>query len=133
MTDSTQPQDTELFELCEEVYAKTVWDNHQLRIHSESLAVAESFGTLEYSVPLYTSDYLLEKLPISVESEWSHSGNNELTIVKLDGKYSASYLHSKEDRVALVGSTNLIGVADTPLKALLKLVLTLDDAGVKLA
>ena len=97
--------DNELFELCKEVYEKTGWRE-------------PSFGGL---IPTYTSDYLLEKLQgvygwsdFSLTSDPAESGvvwqSLYYTYDGMDYKYKS----------------------DTPLKALLKLVIALNDAGVNL-
>ncbi|MCF8783218.1 hypothetical protein [Rhodococcus ruber] len=75
-------------------------------------------------VPLYTSDYLLEKLPKTI---WSTYG---LYILPGDSVTTAGYI----DTDGLVGvEVGELEKAKTTLKTLLKLVIALDDAGVKLS
>lgn len=93
--------DNELFELCKQVYEATGWDYQNGAV--------------------YTSDYLLEKLPKKVEgADWSYW----LTLSPMDGEsWDADYeFEDTEPRH--------FEYADTPLKALLKLTLALHEAGV---
>ena len=122
--------DTELFELCKEVYKRTGWDDkgncsplyrHYWKHHNQedSEAVLCTYmGTIDPRdeaikiCPLYTSDYLLEKLPERTEriedtAMLGRATNN-------DG-WSVVY-------------RDFVCLADTPLKALLKLTIALDDA-----
>lgn len=125
--------DNELFELCKEVYVNTGWETERsywsdTRDPSKYIEAVRELKVIDYKpkwlngkdnednhvVPLYTSDYLLEKLPKDIDSYtigvvWSNIqeswrgeyGNNEHYVVH----------------------------ADTPLKALLKLTLALNEAG----
>jgi hypothetical protein len=91
--------DTELFELCNEVFQRTGWRDGSL-----------TFISGHPYTPIYTSDYLLPKLStryLSLENSATHG--NALW-------------------VALWGMSVRTS-ADTPLKALLKLVLALKKAG----
>lgn len=97
--------DTELFELCEDVKERTGWVDKTHVMPDGSIRTT------------YTSDYLLEKLP-----DWA----NLQKIGNDTGAYIASY---DAGRTFSNGDTELAGRADTPLKALLKLVIALDDAG----
>lgn len=117
-TDTNQA--SELFELCKEVYELTKWEgtysvyesftdsngNEQCNImNTDSPYLAPH----QYQTPLYTSDYLLEKLPP--------------TIVARGEAFSTA------TRIAATPK-QLIGTeADTPLKALLKLTIALSEAG----
>ncbi len=103
--------DTERFELCKEVYKRTELEtkgNYYVTVKGKSTIWHwEDAQWLDKTerFPLYTSDYLLEKLPNVVLS------------------------HSKGFSYRV--STRLIRdrfTADTPLNALLKLVIALDDA-----
>lgn len=101
--------DSELFELCKEVYEKTGWRGWELVTlrddgamfvdEQDKSLIAEKGFTV-----LYTSDYLLEKLPRVHLDPSMHS------------MWRASY-----------GITSTL--AETPLKALLKLTLVLHEAG----
>lgn len=95
--------DNELYELCKEVYKRTGgWGIEEKALTDHKL------WHPEYSIPIYTSDYLLEKLPNTVELK-----------KRDDGSYSGLM-------PSIVGRLTL---ADTPLKALLKLTIALSEAG----
>lgn len=114
--------DTELFELCKQVHEATGW-NDPLPAHFNEEGMFVLYGrpkrVIEGTIyiPLYTSDYLLEKLPRSVQ----YSGG-QITLrveVQWSGGWHAHY--GMYDWHSAIG--------ETPLKALLKLVIALDDAG----
>lgn len=132
--------DTELFELCKEVYEKTEW---RFRESSKSFYLfggeEELTETLKVSdidllmkqiafiAPLYTTDYLLEILPKNIEEFGGDTFYLSLGYTP-DGKTSvASYSNYDVDKVYQL-KTN----ADTPLKALLKLTLALHEVGIEL-
>jgi len=116
-----EQKSSELFDLCKQVYEKTGWKDTLQCIWNEQVSMPDK-SVVDYGIesnykgysPLYTSDYLLEKLPKRVnektpgvywniiEQVWCGDYGNEL--------HFASY-------------------ADTPLKALLKLTLALSEAG----
>lgn len=106
----------ELFELCKKVYEATGWkDTEQyLWLDDSHHNTHPEWDTIERSshdmggkgTPLYTSDYLLEKLPFPTEI-----GRDSFTWI---GKY--------ENRGKQVWER-----AGTPLKALLKLTLKLHE------
>ena len=110
-------QDNELFELCKQVHEKAGWDEPNLDDFGNKLNV---YGQM---VPLYTSDYLLEKLPTErvafmLRRVFYKDGDllwivNDATTIDGDGNSNSTYHY----------------VADTPLKALLKLTLALKEAG----
>jgi hypothetical protein len=130
--------DNELFDLCKEVYKRTKWwypmtESHEYYTnfnprdkHDRTWRVKRYFGpkdkTGEQMFPLYTSDYLLEKLPGIRIDVW----NDGHVIIK-------KQLHDgvPENVERKYGDTVKVE-ADTVLKALLKLVLALNDAGIKL-
>jgi hypothetical protein len=97
-------KDPELFELCKEVEKRTGWGQYG----DEGLHYFDSRPV----VPLYTSDYLLQKLPKRTEriEDTAMLGratnNNGWSVVYRD----------------------VVCLAETPLKALLKLVIALADA-----
>jgi len=108
----------ELFQLCKEVYERTGWNPKGkwfllLNDHNDTLSyeleddpiVADYI--VDGNVPLYTSDYLLEKLP-----EWT----------ELKKKTTISYTAKRDALVSYSFES------DTPLKALLKLTLKLHEA-----
>ncbi|TFC63728.1 hypothetical protein E3O62_02565 [Cryobacterium sp. TMT2-15-1] len=126
--------DNELFGLCKEVYGATEWGLH---IADQQLASYEKYiwfyrddglitdepiynTSFQNPTPLYTSDYLLEKLP-------KERGDEERTYLTLDinpfGDWSAYYSDGQG------GSSIYIGIHNTALKALLKLTLALHAAG----
>lgn len=108
-------QASELYELCKEVYGRTGWDGEGVWG-----TLPQDFGK-DAQARLYTSDYLLEKLP----SPLIFNGNDcaiEVRRTKKD-KYmwSANIRHSYGQYFKQI--------ADTPLKALLKLTVALSEAG----
>lgn len=130
----------ELFELCKKVYELTGWlpdELYQAYYHrghhwsgteewqAEEPKLHEYEGTLvdfpvEFDCPLYTSDYLLDKLhkigfPLSIRLEYvyeEHEGN----------WWEASYTQDVAPVVTKVD-------AKDPVKALLRLTLALHEAG----
>jgi len=121
--------DTELFELCREVYEKTGWDDDELE-HCYTHNGAYP-GKGECECPLYTSDYLLEKLPTWIEQDVNKlDGIDRARRVALQlrkwnyqgDKYFAEY-HE------LYYAPLFRAESDTPLKALLKLTIALHDKG----
>lgn len=117
--------DKELFELCKQVYEATKWRDTEswiegvtaygdLIIHSEGESGYDGYiyeNNMEYEwcndTPLYTSDYLLEKLPNKTYCGFNNVGNG----------------------VAWKTGLDYDQVADTPLKALLKITLELHKRG----
>ena len=130
-TDTNQA--SELYELCKEVYKKTDWKPTESRWW-----IINEYGerTLNYSpaihnptVPLYTSDYLLEKLPglLDIDNK-TFSLAVQAQVAPPD--FVALYTHTSVVAGKLAGhSTRYINVADTPLKALLRLTIALSEAG----
>ena len=136
--------DTELFELCKEVYEKTRWDKTESddgfywnwRYVFEHYPSKGKWGTVsrddipayeQYKkhivAPLYTSDYLLEKLPKKLkrgEAEGSIGTGYNL----IEEKWDAMYGENNEWSTAYYQE-----FANTPLKALLKLTIALHKAG----
>ena len=100
---------SELFELCRQVYEATGWG--QIKSSNKLTQMAAS-GT----VPIYTSDYLLEKLPIHIYLQ--HHANNT---------WKASQLQPTELRTAENAYQSINSSGDTPLKSLLKLTLKLHE------
>ncbi|QEX10943.1 hypothetical protein F6X56_15070 [Rhodococcus erythropolis] len=109
-------QDQELFELCKEVYKRfPEWKTGRHIWSMKRPVICKGDDFMDgMSFPLYTSDYLLEKL-------------QSLMLIQLDnaaGRWRAEYSDNAGFSTAVY--------ADTPLKALLKLVIALANAGVKL-
>lgn len=165
--------DTELFELCKDVYKRTGWDNNastsykdRLRVWQKGYSISEmgegnddyettspeernkvnvydwevkddprhrittgqevfkwwysEVKTIENNVyPLYTSDYLLEKLPKTLKHPATDEDWTLGVAIDIDSsKWCADY-----ERTMLPHARS-----DTPLKALLKLTIALDEA-----
>lgn len=141
--DEKRELDTELFDLCREVSQRTDWDTDELdyllRLHKPNGMVTKVSAagfvadTLRYAhkpetrrfneenevVALYTIDYLLGKLPRRVRSSPIELFVNNV------GTWSAAYESNELDEDFMPG---YCGFADTPLEALLKLVIALEDA-----
>lgn len=121
-------QDNELFELCREVYEKT------------DLAGDQIWPDGRLATPLYTSDYLLEKLPQFIRFDGFEISRLEVCPAGYGKEYKTPNYTPKRPYVAewcagyhtKHGEIIKLGVSDTPRKVLLKLVIALDDAGVKL-
>lgn len=113
----------ELFELCKQVYQATGW--------RDTLGYIQPFGqnvhfpdwfdetiTKDHDIaPLYTSDYLLEKLPYKIGKANSAIW---LRLGKTRNSYTVCYMGY--DLVCIYDFE-----ADTPLKALLRLTLKLHE------
>lgn len=110
--------DNELFELCKEVYKRTGWGDDDLYYYTEKTfewRIVNEQATHD-DIPLYTSDYLLEKLPHFIKLEQASGGYTP------NGWYAEKIRSQDHDYKASVK-------ADTPLKSLLKLTLALHEAG----
>ena len=120
---------TELFELCKEVYRRTKWDDTD----SQTDGVGVINSKLKYlgAVPLYTSDYLLEKLPKEIDE---HFLRVEICNAHKHLEWMADYYNHRYSTYLISGEPNKADTihGSTPLKALLKLVIALDGSGVKL-
>lgn len=142
--------DLELFELCKEVYKRTGWKTghsyyqthggpndtlHGWRViegwtdeypfhYDGSRGGAE----MDIACPSYASDYLLEKLPPVIQDPYDKVFKHLLMWVNGDKSTHAGYVepYAHDDKVAFAQKS------DEMRKTLLKLVLALDDAGVKL-
>lgn len=112
--------DNECFELCKEVYKRTAW-------YGTALLITESGPTMvgpmdkDSSVPLYTSDYLMEKLQ-HVPTKDPDVQDEPHIVVEHSGVVKPAY---KWGAKAYVGEWVEVS-STTPLKALLKLVLELN-------
>jgi hypothetical protein len=134
--------DTELFELCKEVSELTGWNDKDeltfyLRHHKpngmivrvsqaefdydsdrfRNSTTAKQFREENETYPLYTSDYLLEKLPGKLDNKY-------LTLTLWEYKWLACYMNGNFHE-----GMNRDEVSETPLKALLNLTLALHEAG----
>ena len=122
--------DKELFELCKEVYEQTSWkagDWFYERTDPRSRVPLKTLGrpdvgfhldNFDRLCPLYTSDYLLEKLPKGIRGDYLNIFSAGTT------SWYALY-----GRTTTAKETGLYGESDTPLKALLKLTIALHEAG----
>lgn len=116
--------DTELFELCKEVYKRfPSWQienpfflgvRYYGSPHVTDIQITNDSSST-FIAPLYTSDYILEKLPGRI-----HSGHYslDLRLSKVDNEYNFAYMDKHF-------GFHYEGISDTPLKALLKLVIAL--------
>ena len=139
-----EQKSSELFDLCKQVYEKTGWkdddidyyarwqkfanlyvkvnrweyDNDSVRYRNSPTALL--FKEENEVAPLYTSDYLLEKLPLRIlQDRW-------LTLSPLDSlkrEWEVGYYGLDRDY------RSYVRYSDTPLKALLLLTLALSEAG----
>lgn len=127
-------QASELYELCKEVYEKTGWkagDWYYERTDPKSTVPLKALGRAEvgFSVdkhdhlcPLYTSDYLLENLPV-----YSDDGEGMLTVTTRQGVERNGWMAYYEDVDGY--SVSHEGIGKSPLLALLKLTIALSEAG----
>lgn len=115
--------DQELFELCKEVYERTGWDDKSAKRRFVTREIVDDADLGGNTASFYTSDYLLEKLPREIPRDENSYFYAELYLTPTVGDaWNAGY------RVG--ASFPDYGCSmDTPLKALLKLVIALDDAG----
>ena len=139
-TDTNQA--SELFELCKEVYRRTEWrDTLAVYEQTDSIPLGEPYiaypelerryglwGTQELKkrTPLYTSDYLLGKLPNKLIHDCDEYADATFYFVLNQGEEGWYTCY------ALNGGTKelrWLTKADTPLKALLKLTIALSEAG----
>ena len=121
MSSTDTNQASELYELCKEVYKRTGWnDSRLLDFRTIRMYESEELETTvtEYGlVPLYNSDYLLEKLPPTVKN--SFDGDDDyLILYKKSKRWYADYM-----------GQFMRCESDTALKALLKLTIALSEAG----
>jgi hypothetical protein len=115
----------ELYELCKQVYERLGWDVTKeffLFCPDGSKYAGSGVIDTDKTIPLYTSDYLLEKLPNNLKDDDGNSVAPAVYKFPNQQKYRADY-HQTFSRP-------LVDVyADTPLKALLKLTIALHEAG----
>ena len=100
-------QASELFSLCKKVYESTGWQPTDWQ-----------HGIVN-GQPIYTSDYLLEKLPRYIYLQQSADGKS----------WGASQLQPTELRTAENAYQSINTSAGTPLRALLLLTLKLHEEG----
>lgn len=143
MTNSQPTQDTELFELCEQVYEATGWGEPELPCWIDNATKKHAQpgypkvtkyvgirGKWEYGkqyglyimYPLYTSDYLLEKLKqaeLTILLRWNRDMGGRAGMKLWDGKWCAGTFEMRQGDYP---------VGDTALITLLKLTLALHEA-----
>ena len=106
--------DNELFDLCKQVYEKTGWnENLQMYEYGSRLPLC--------GVPVYTSDYLLEKLPTPL---YINKAPHQLQLIKAGDDFVAQYWFNDDNEP-------FYEAGKTALKALLRLTLELPEAGEK--
>ena len=122
--------DTELFELCRKVFAETSFDSKtEYWLHDGSGTVrARDMNSEQYmtaTVPLYTSDYLMEKLPNQLHKD------SRIHYLTLSAKYGDEF---KANYITPTGVLYFFMEPgeNTSLKALLRLTLALKENGVEL-
>ena len=121
MTDTNQA--SELLELCKEVYRRhQFWAGTDMIFGKE---VGRDWRIMPLTfripkrnrIPLYTSDYLLEKLPSTIKNEFD-GDDDYLILYKKSGSWYADYM-----------GQFLRCKGDTPLIALLRLTIVLSKEG----
>lgn len=114
----------ELLRLCEEVYKRfPEWKTGRHIWSMKTPVICKGDDFMDgMSFPLYTSDYLLEKLPGYITRKQDDEVG-DLRMIKTGGA-SGSYTYYYE-----FGVPEYRSYGNTPLKALLKLVIALDRAG----
>jgi len=132
----TPSPDTELLDLCEKVYELTKWDSNELHHHLDGQIFDRPVSESDVKVdirsyfPLYTSDYLDEKLPENIPSIQYENMPSSLLIEHDIGQWFCWYRVKAQNLHHPKADFGVYG--DTPLKARLKLVIALHEAGVKL-
>ena len=119
MTDTNQA--SELYKLCKKVYELTGWLEDDCNAIRDDGAVFHTSVDLVDAIgftALYTSDYLLEKLPNKLGEKWLNLSPE----TSYKGLWIAEYQDNKQ-------VSSYIYFANTPLKALLKLTIALSKAG----
>ena len=114
--------DNELFDLCKQVYEKTGWDKGRVITDNPKMSTYNETNVLGY---VYTSDYLLEKLP-SVVQDTDDKIFRVITMwINGDGSTHAGYAepYAHDDKYAHSQTS------DRMVNTLLKLTLALSEAG----
>lgn len=110
----------ELFNLCKKVYAATGW--HQTGVLMGQ-SERDDEGITRAWYPIYTSDYLLEKLPPVVQDSLDKKFRHIQMWINGDGEARACYVEPYDTEFRGTYAVE----SDTPLKALLKLTLKLHE------
>ena len=128
--------DNELFELCKEVYKRTGWKDTLdfaykskpgiwLVQRANNYNAKPSWWLVSDEVPsgctpLFTSDYLLEKLPV-----YSEDAEGMLSVTTRQGQERNGWMAYYEDIDGY--SVGAEGIGESPLEALLRLTLELHE------
>jgi hypothetical protein len=117
MTIGKAMNDNELLNLHKQVYEKTGWfvPNTQGFMNEHGLIGQP------WVIPIYTSDYLLEKLP--------HNNKGDLQVTRQGWSYSDEDYREEDHWLIRYGISYRAEYGKTPLIALLKLTLALAEAG----
>ncbi len=128
-SDITGSGQDELFELCKAVYEATGWTDTLQCIWNGQVSMPEK-SVVDYGIeskyegysPLYTSDYLLDRLPDHVIYDGRKHGLRMIRrVMDIDKPEYERYVFKY---------VNLfVAEANTPLKALLKLTIALHEGG----
>ena len=128
MTDTNQVN--ELYELCKRVYELTSWKDTYSRLDDGNHTIRNEGNEVllgSKQAPLYTSDYLLEKLPDTIGLYREERTPDKWLAACEDGiSYGGKHVECGDDEC---GCESYYGESDTPLKALLKLTIALLEAG----
>lgn len=120
--------ENEVFELCKRVYEATGWKNTEDGFFDggEVMPFTDRIGTYigasNFRCPLYTSDYLLEKLPV-----YSEDAEGMLSVTTRQGQERNGWMAYYEDVDGY--SVGAEGIGKSPLEALLRLTLKLHEEG----
>lgn len=109
--------DKEIFELCKEVYEKTGWNDNDAPLERFDVDDPKSVA------PLYTSDYLLEKLPPEIDKK--------LLVITNGDRPQAGYAERNNYGEYTLDENFYrdASYSNTVLKALLRLTIALHEAG----
>ena len=129
-------QRNELFELCKQVYEATGWDGTEKFWHSlisHDMKTWSDYKLQDYKpdnlfgiriVPLYTSDYLLEKLPKKIKRD-SSTGWLVLSPMDSQGAWSVGYEPDHTEHI----DDYPMEWGESPVAALLELTIKLHEEG----
>ena len=123
--------ENEVFELCEQVYKATGWKNTEDgffdggEVMPFTDRIGAYIGASNFRCPLYTSDYLLEKLPSVVQDPYDKIFRHIQMWINGDRSAHAGYVepYAHDDRVAYAQKSDEMRIT------LLKLTLKLHEEG----
>lgn len=120
----------ELFELCKQVYEAAEWDSEELdhwqeRHGGDGMMMLDVMSYEPGVAPLYTSDYLLKKLPSVVQDPYDKIFRHIQMWINGDRSAHAGYVepYAHDDRVAYAQKSDEMRIT------LLKLTLKLHEEG----